>query len=195
MPNYQQGKIYKIGNAVNDECYVGSTTLPLLCMRMAEHRNNYKCLKAGGKICHTSSYTLFDRYGVENCRIELLETVPCNTKDELTKREGHYIRLLNCVNRYIAGRTKQEWYEDNLGYFKKWCEDNSGYMKNYREVNRDKILEYSKNYREVNRDKIAEKYTCICGSIIRKNGKSSHEKSLKHMNYCASVASPCSIVK
>lgn len=185
MPNYQQGKIYKIVSNTDDElCYVGSTTLPLLCQRMAEHRDNYKCLKSGGKVNHTSSYILLDKYGVENCRIELIEIFPCNSKDELTKKEGEYIRLLNCVNKNIAGRTKQEWREDNPEYSKKW-----------REANRDTVAVCNKKWREanreyynVNKDKWSEKYTCICGLTIRKYGKKRHEKSQKHINYCISVS-------
>lgn len=209
MPNYQQGKVYKILS--NDElCYIGSTTLPLLCMRMAEHRNGYKRLKSGGKISNISSYILFDKYGVDNCRIELLEAVSCNSKDELTRREGHYIRLLNCVNKNIAGRTKQEWYEANPGYYKKWCEDNPDYKKKWHEANpncnkeyqrkwcdsnRDTKLQLNRKWYEANKLTLAEKYTCVCGSIIRKGGKIRHELSQKHKDYCTSVASPCSIVK
>ena len=38
MPiKYQEGKIYKINNTVNDYMYVGSTTLKL-CERMKDHR-------------------------------------------------------------------------------------------------------------------------------------------------------------
>ena len=37
MPNYQEGKMYKIYNTVNDEIYIGSTTRKL-SERMAEHR-------------------------------------------------------------------------------------------------------------------------------------------------------------
>ena len=31
-----------------------------------------------------------------------------------------------------------------------------------------------------------KKYTCECGSIINKTGKSKHEKSLKHKNFIES---------
>jgi hypothetical protein len=32
---------------------------------------------------------------------------------ELDKREGEHIRNNNCINKYIAGRTMKEYYEDN----------------------------------------------------------------------------------
>ena len=40
MVNYQLGKVYKIvGNGL---LYVGSTTRPLLCQRLAQHYSEYK---------------------------------------------------------------------------------------------------------------------------------------------------------
>jgi hypothetical protein len=194
MPDYRRGKIYKIipTNTDEDICYVGSTTLPLLSQRMAEHRNIYKYLKAGGKVSNISSYTLFDRYNVENCSIELIETFPCDTKDELTKREGYYIRSLNCVNKVIPGRTKQEWYEANPEYQRKWFEANPEYQRKWYEANPNCNKEYQRKWYEANKSIIAEKrkkeYTCICGSTLQKSNKSQHERSHKHINYCASVS-------
>ena len=50
---------------------------------------------------------------MNNCKIELIETKPCKNKDELSKLEGHYIRSLECVNKYIPGRTYKQYYNDN----------------------------------------------------------------------------------
>jgi hypothetical protein len=58
---------------------------------------------------------------------------------ELNKREGHYIRTLDCVNK------RYSWYEHikNL-------------IKNEREANREKDKERHKQYRENNKEKIKE---------------------------------------
>ena len=58
---------------------------------MEKHRSNYKSWKKGeyGLI---KSFELFDEYGLENCQIILLESCPCNSKDELNAKEAHYIR-------------------------------------------------------------------------------------------------------
>ena len=189
MPNYNQGKIYKIvSNTDTDICYVGSTTRPLLCQRMEQHRWGYKYLKSGYKTSNISSYILFDKYGVENCSIELIEMFPCNTKDELTKREGYYIRSLNCVNKIIAGRTRLEWYEANrdtiLNSYKEYREANPEYKKKWHKANPKANREYQRKWYETN----CEKYTCICGSTLQTNGKSQHERSLKHRDYCISVS-------
>ena len=116
MVNYQEGKIYKIiSNSDDDICYVGSTTKKFLSQRMAEHKNRYKCWK-NGKHIKITVFELFEKYGIENCRIELLEIFPSNSKDELTKKEGEHIKLLNCVNKRIEGRTLQEHLEQKKIY-------------------------------------------------------------------------------
>jgi hypothetical protein len=69
--------------------------------------------------------------GLKNCKIELIEYFPCNTLQELRKREGEHIKNTECVNKRVEGRTNKEYYEDN----------------------KDKIKEKAKIYREQNRDK------------------------------------------
>ena len=112
MVNYSLGKIYKIEPITGGEVYIGSTSLPLLSTRMANHRSGYKRWK-GGKGKKTTSYDLFEKYGVENCQILLLENVNATNKDELAAREGHWIRNTACVNKIIVGRTQREWVDDN----------------------------------------------------------------------------------
>ena len=213
MVNYQEGKIYKIvSNTDDDICYVGSTTKKYLSQRMDSHRSDYKKLKKGKNI-NTSAYKMFEKFGVENCRIELIEVYPSNSKDELIKKEGEHIRKLNCVNRCIMGRTKREYYDDNINkiltYNKILRQKNKDviskkqkvyYQKNKDnllekdkiryEKNKDIILEKKKIYYEENRDIISEKrkqkYTCCCGSNICITEKSRHEKTKKHIGYIQS---------
>ena len=83
---YQTGKIYKITDMAYTECYVGSTVQPL-CKRMAWHRRDYHQHKQD-KAKFVSSYAPFDKYGIENCEIELFEECPCESKEQLSKREG-----------------------------------------------------------------------------------------------------------
>ena len=49
----------------------------------------------------------------DNWYIELFENFPCNSKEELNKREGEIIREIGTVNKTIAGRTHKEYYETN----------------------------------------------------------------------------------
>ena len=93
---YQNGKIYQITDIGYNKCYIGSTTEGL-SLRMTRHRANYKnFLKNNGKN-FISSYDLFNEYGLENCKIELIEYYKCNTLQELRKREGEHIKIMNVL--------------------------------------------------------------------------------------------------
>jgi len=173
MVNYANGKIYKIESILGDKIYIGSTTKEQLSMRMTSHRSDYKKWK-NGKAKMTTSYHLFDEYGVENCKIVLLENCPCESKDQLSAREAHYIKTLTCVNKVVPLRTTKEYEQDNKetisARHKEWREQNkemlAARMRAYRAENKDKINEdrnrekektRQKAYREANREMLAKK--------------------------------------
>ena len=187
MPNYQEGKIYKIYNTINDDIYVGSTTRKL-CERMAEHRG-----RINHKDNHNPLYQSFIEHGVEHFYIELIEKCPCNCKDELRKKEGEYIRLLKpSMNKRIEGRTASE-------YTKEWLINNKEKIKEYYENNKEKLKDKSKEYYENNKDKInernkkwkennkeylksysGEKITCECGCVVTRHYLTQHKRNAKH---------------
>jgi hypothetical protein len=146
MPDYNNGKIYKLWSPQGDDIYIGSTTQSL-SIRKAEHKRNY----INDSVC--SSKILFQKY--DDVRIELIEQFSCKNKQQLNKREGHYIRALVCVNRCVAGRTQKEYREDNKEYYKE-------YDKQYRENNKEYLKEYHKEYNkeyyEKNKEKLREWY-------------------------------------
>ena len=111
MNRYEKSKIYKVVDLGFNKCYIGSTTEPL-SKRMERHRRLYQRYKETCKV-DTRCCSLFDEYGVENCKILLLEDYPCKTKEELLRREGEYIKNNECLNRCIAGRTAKE-YKQNI---------------------------------------------------------------------------------
>ena len=174
MINYNNGKIYKIESINGDEVdiYIGSTTKIYLCHRMAQHKYAYRKYETSG-MCKCNSFKIFDKYGLDNCIITLLETVKANSKDELLSRESYYIRTLECVNRTIPDRTRKEYIEYNK-------EAISKYQKVYRENNKDNIMKY----REKNKERISEKYKfiCECGLIYNHKNRSRHEKTKKHID-------------
>ena len=158
MPNYQESKIYKIYNTVNDEIYIGSTTRKL-SERMAEHRR-----RINGRYLQFPIYKAFREHGVENLYIELVEKCPCNDKDELRKKEGEYIRELKpSLNIRIAGRTNKGWREDNS----------------------EELKEKKKQYREDKKEYIkardGKKVECECSCIVTRGCLSRHRKSKKHI--------------
>ena len=157
MPNYQEGKIYKIYNTVTDDIYIGSTTQKL-CARMRDHRKPCNVTKHAD----LPIYKSFIEHGMHNFFIELAEKCPCNDKDELRKKEGEYVKQLKpSLNLYVPGRTNKEYKEDN----KERIEQQ---QKLYREENKEKtsqakkiryqthkeaILQKQKQYREENKEK------------------------------------------
>jgi hypothetical protein len=201
MPNYRNGKIYLIFCLLTGEIYIGSTTQSL-ALRIGQHVQCNKQWKKG-KGCRLTSFVIIDR-GVY--RIELIESFPCDSKEELHAREGHHIRNMDCVNKNTPGRTQEmiKTYQDE--YRENHKEQNKEYKKKYREDNKEKLNAtdrkyYNENkqkvneYREANRDRLlqqkrehatlkrAQKYTCDCGSCVCLTNKSNHDKTNKHKEF------------
>jgi hypothetical protein len=109
MPNYQNGKIYKITSPSTDKIYIGSTVQPLN-KRFINHKSCYNrgLNKSSGKIIQ-----------YDDCQIELIEEYPCNTKNELEHREQYYMNLykellVNSYNSIQKCRKEQNRiYRDN----------------------------------------------------------------------------------
>jgi hypothetical protein len=170
MANYQNGKIYKIEalNGEEGDVYIGSTCKQYLSQRMDKHRSDYASWKKGNR-SNITSYILFEKYGVENCIIVLIETSPCNTRDELFSREAFYIKSMKCVNKCIPMQTFKEWYDKNRDeileksreYGKEYYKDNKEerleYKNMYYHSNQDKIIESGKVYYQENKEEISEK--------------------------------------
>ena len=109
--DYQNGRIYKIISDATDKIYIGSTTQPL-SKRLSKHKSDYKQYLAG-KTNKTTSYDLIELGPVQ---IVLIESYPCNNREELEKRECYYIDLHknNVVNRIQPTRTRKQYYIDNI---------------------------------------------------------------------------------
>ena len=177
---FQDGKIYRVCDVGYTKFYYGST-VQALAMRMGGHRSDYKRYKAG-KANKSTVYDLFDEFGHENCKIELVEPYPCDCRDVLLKREGYYIEHNECLNKIVVGRTTQE--QKRL----------------YRANNRDKLIQINREYYRQNKEecvrkrkehyernkeevlaKAKVKTTCaVCGSCFRKSDISEHKRTLKH---------------
>lgn len=159
-PNYQNGKVYALRSHQTPEIYIGSTTQPLH-VRFGEHKRSYKKFK-NGKTNYTSSFKLLD---YDDCYIELVQKYPCNDRNELNKREGEVIRETYCVNKYVAGRSYQEYREENK-----------------QEINNKKKAYYRENKQEIN-NKQKQKFNCECGGRYTLSHKSNHFKTKIHRNF------------
>lgn len=152
MPDYKQGKIYKLTSGKTNLIYIGSTTQTLK-KRFIEHISNSKKNKG---------VTSGDIIKMGDCKIELIELFPCKFRNELHEREGEIQRENACVNLCIAGRT-----------WKKWTKDNKEHIKVYKKE------WYEENKERINKLKVI---CDICGSITNKCNLTRHKKSKKCLN-------------
>ena len=174
MNKYENGKIYKIDSLDYSECYIGSTC-ESLSQRLARHRKDYRRWKAGKRDI-VSVFNIFDKVGIDNCKIELIENCPVGNKEELSRKEGEHIRLNDCVNKIIAGRTRKERYEDNKEKELQQC-------KEYRDTHKEQIKQYHKEYREKNKEYLTKHTLCECGGTYVPHHRTRHFRTVRHQNY------------
>ena len=130
MINYQNGKIYKLVCNTTGLVYFGSTCEPTLARRLAGHTKDYKrgIKISSTKIIENGNYGIF-----------LVETYPCNSRDELNMRERFYIENNECVNKMIPIRTKEEKTLRIKEY-------NAKHHPLFYEKNKEKISEYHRQH-------------------------------------------------
>ena len=140
--DYSKGKIYKIV-VDTDEIYlpyVGSTVQGL-AERMGGHRSNYKKWKIGRET-KCNSFDLFDRFGVDKCKIILLEEYHCDSRMKLLQKEREWFDKMECCNQKKPYVSNEERVEQK---------------KEYREEHKEQILEYNKEYRDEHKEQLSEK--------------------------------------
>ena len=93
----------------------------------------------------------------------MIESYPCNTKDELHARERLHTNNIDCVNKY-----KNQGLFNELG------------QKEYYKI-------YNKKYKELKEDQIhakeCKKYNCACGGNFTHHHRANHLKTKKHQQY------------
>lgn len=165
MPDYKNGKIYKI-TCETGKIYIGSTTQKYLASRFTCHK-----YKHSGRRCLTKDFI--------KPKIELIESYPCETKQQLLWKEREWIENTDCVNKVVPIVTKEEKLSRFKEYNRDWYQKNKEKQNNY-----DKVY-YAKNKEKINQ-RISKKITCECGSTISRGNLSHHIKSKKHLNYVSS---------
>lgn len=141
MPDYQQGKIYRLFNSSGE--YIGST-IQKLSTRLTDHRKNYTDYIKNDGEKRTTSFNLFDE---GDCEIELIENYPCNSKSELLERERYYIENRECVNKIIPIRREGEVNQNRRQQYKNDPEYRNNLLDNNKvwySVNRENVKEYTK---------------------------------------------------
>ena len=150
---YENGKIYKITDISYTLTYYGST-IETLSQRMGRHRSYYRTYKNKGDGVNISVFKIFDEFGLENCKIELVELCPCASKMELERKEGEYIKNNECVNKMIMGRTAEECKKE---YRKKHKDILSQKNKEYYILKKDIILQRNKDHYILNKDVVSQR--------------------------------------
>jgi hypothetical protein len=107
MPDYQQGKIYKLCGA--GKIYIGSTTISLA-------KRHYYHKKQG----HS---TVQEIIADPNNQITLIELVACSSKEELLAKERYHIENTECVNKRIPILSEFERKEYQKEYMKVYYQD------------------------------------------------------------------------
>ncbi|RZK16754.1 MAG: hypothetical protein EOO43_14155 [Flavobacterium sp.] len=129
----------------------------------------------------------------DDYNIVLLEKVNCTSRDELTAREQYHIKNNKCVNKVIAGRSLEEWKEENRqklkDYQTNYRNEHKGalidYHKEYKSTHRQEYNKYNSKYRAIDRDILNEKrreqcHCQVCGGTYTRVNKSRHEKMKHH---------------
>lgn len=202
---YKQGKIYMIESASTGLIYYGSTCMPL-SKRLYGHKSDFKRYK-DGRYAYLTSFKVIEQ---PDYKIVLVEEFPCENKNQLEAREGHFIRNNPCVNKVIptTPEFKQEQYQlpENKerrstyhhNYYTAHAQELIDSQKQYYQGNSEKIKERERKRYSNNRDIVIKKYnenrdeilaknkepiTCSCGQTIARHSKSKHMKSAFHLQY------------
>ena len=139
MPDYSNGKIYKVINTQHEIIYIGSTVQTLSC-RFSKHTH-----KGNGN------------------KIVLIEKFPCSCKEELLKKEQEIIEQNdNLLNKYRAYNSEEYNKNYKVEYDKQYRIDNiekkKMYDKKWNENNKEKKSANAKEWREKNKETIKEKH-------------------------------------
>ena len=98
--NYKLGKIYKLCSNKTDKIYIGSTAQKYLSTRLARHKQYIKEWM-NGKHNYVTSFEMFK---FDDVKIILIESYPCDNKDQLHAREQYWIDQNKdiCINHQKA---------------------------------------------------------------------------------------------
>ena len=145
MPDYSNGKVYKIVCNITGEQYFGSTT-QTLSQRLTQHRSHFK---KGRLQCSSSKIIARGNY-----QIVLCEECPCDNVEQLKSIERKWIEENECVNLCIPNRTQKEWTELHKEEIKEYLKQDKykNYKAEYYQKNKERLKQKSReNYQTKNK--------------------------------------------
>jgi hypothetical protein len=119
-------------------------------VRKSKHVSDHKRWVAAGKpekVSDADKATTRSVYVLdhEDWRMDIVDKIECETKDEARTLEGKWIFENDCVNMYVAGRTQQQYKKQ---YNETHKEQLKEYQKQYRQDNKEQLKEYQKEYQK-----------------------------------------------
>jgi hypothetical protein len=198
MNKYNNSKIYKIYSQLGNNIYIGSTSRSIVG-RFNEHIKNYQYYKLDNSKTYTSSFRLFEQYGINNCCVVILEKVNVETRSELLQIEAKHIKENKdlCVNLILPYTSEEDKIQNRKEY--KEPPDVIQHLKEYNQrpeviqnrIDHSQTPEYKENrkaYRETSeyvahrkeyrdtpdqkqkrRDYNQQRFNCPCGHKDTKN--------------------------
>ena len=152
--NLEDCKIYKIVSMNNPELIYYGHTCQTLSQRFSSHKS---------KSNNTTSKQVIDK---GDAIILLVEDYPCQSDNEARTREGFYILNNQCVNKCVAGRSKQEsdkaYYDKNttkiLEQQKQYDDAHKEEKKQYKIDHKEQISKRMKKYNDEHKEYYKQYY-------------------------------------
>jgi len=82
MVNYNNTKIFKIVNIINDEIIINYTTLKYLSSKYQQLKNQSN----KDKYKNNNIIQYINKYGCNNCKLILIENISCNNIEEINQK-------------------------------------------------------------------------------------------------------------
>ena len=146
---YDNGKIYRITNNIDNMIYIGSTCLPLrkrlYCHKKEQH---------SGKGQNRRLFLHAKKYGWKEFDIYLLEKFPCDTKEELRQREEFHRKQVPidiCLNMFRSYATSEDKKLTNKQSRQRHVASYNNYMRQFQKRPQSKA--YQIQWQADNREK------------------------------------------
>jgi hypothetical protein len=153
MIDYKNGKIYRLVCNTTGDQYIGSTTQSL-SQRLGGHKTQYKRFLEGKTTNQISSYSILSN---NNFEIILLEEFACENKNELERRERHFIETVLCVNKYKPAQTKEELQKQKQTYWQEHKEELNKKMQTYYQEHKEEKQKYQQKYQQEHKEELNKK--------------------------------------
>jgi len=146
--------IYKLYSDKGDKCYIGSSN------DIDRRFRTHKCFTTNKRGYTCSSKIVLEAYGVEHCKIEVLEEVEPAVR--LEKEEYWIQQYPSAVNRYKKLQlTDEERYN----------------------LNRQCKIRYKQQNHDTLRELARERVICECGAEVSSENLTRHKRSVKHITW------------